>query len=162
MDDKPLKIVSSLSEVPTEPMIYVGPLKGVCGFVQKRKIKSQRTGAKPWGWIVGFFISIFIFFVLSFIAYRAWKSGRKVAKLKHQIDVLNVSKIRKETDLFIGKNEKEYIAIKNDINEIKARIAVIQDKMVKAEDKRLAAHRTIESVTTWEDVNRFLDRLHNE
>ena len=161
-----IRKIIPLDNVPTEPIRIQVPLKGICRFVQVRKALASDpnskniTKAKPWNWAIGIVISILIFFSLAIFAWKAWSSGRKIAKLKHQMDVSKELKKQKVADAMVAESEVECLKLEREITVAVARIDNMKGQIVKLETKRKEIHRLIESITTWEDAGALLEQLN--
>lgn len=134
-------------------------LKGVLGWVQKEKAQAKTAGkgGSPWGWVVGLILAAIIFFALAFLAWRAWKKGREIAKLKHQIDVDKEKKRQAEVDAKLTSLEEKRKRLEEDARSLEVDIKEAKDEVAKLETERREAHATIDAVTTWEDVDAILD-----
>lgn len=137
-------------------------LDGILGWVQKRKQAAQPTqtvgkASKPWGWVVGLIVAVFVFVALAIMAWRAWKKGREIAKLKHQIDVDKEKKRQAEIDKELTRIEDKRADLEVEASRIQDRIDETKEKIAEAERERQAAHEAIDKVSSWEDVDRILE-----
>jgi hypothetical protein len=129
-------------------------LDGLLGVVQTKKEESQSSGTQ-WGWVTAAIAALLAFVGLAFAAYDAWKKGREIAKLKHEIDVQEEMKIQAEirskltTEEQIQKSQKlvaEQMA--KQIEQTKAQIFLV-------EQERQEIHSKIDKVTSWADIDKL-------
>lgn len=129
-------------------------LDGLLGIVQTKKEESQKSGT-PWGWITAAIATILAFVGLAFAAYDAWKKGREIAKLKHEIDVQEEMKqqadIAKKLTAEVDKqNAQQFLSdrLGKQIDSAKTQIVIL-------EQARKAAHDKIDQVTSWADIDKL-------
>jgi uncharacterized protein HemX len=131
-------------------------LKGLLGWVEKRKTQAKTasgTSSKSWGWVVGLLVAVVVFIGLAIVAFWAWRKGREVAKLKHQIDVDKEKKEQVKVDLKLAKSENERKRLEAKEKELEHRIELRIQDIVELEAARKKAHAKIDAVTTWEDLD---------
>lgn len=136
-------------------------LNGVLGWVQQQKEKAekkvaQNPGSKHWGWILGIIVAVSVFVALAIAAYSAWKKGKEVAKLKHQIDVDKEKREQAKADAAVAKNEDERKKLEKEVEVILERIESNDlkiDKLKEGRDKRL---KEINEVTSWDDLDKIM------
>lgn len=136
-------------------------LDGILGWVEKKKHEPKSRSAaqqpsKPWGWVVGIFASIMVFVALSFLAWRAWKKGREIAKLKHKMDVAQEEKRWLEIDKKLTQNAEMREELEKETADLQKRIDHSKNLIVELEKERKEAHSTIDKVSSWADVDRII------
>ena len=136
-------------------------LKGILGWVQKEKQnptppRKSKSG-KLWGWVVGIFISILVFFSLAIVAWKAWKRGKEIAKLKHQVDVNEEKKRWLLIDRKLDQNRENQSKMDEEILSVRHEIEEAKIKIGRAERERVLAHKTIDKISSWADVDHLLD-----
>lgn len=130
-------------------------------WVQEQKgdvasIKNQKTPENPWPWLIGFGITVVIFFGLSILSLVLWKKGREVAKLKHQQDVVREEREQLKSQMRLEELEKRKEIIKNTIRKKAASIIENDSKIAKLEKERQRIKEKIDAITSWEDVDRTM------
>lgn len=142
--------------------------KGIVKWVEDKKKQAENPNnknvskSKPWGWFIGIFVSILIFFVLAFYAWKAWKNGRKIAILNHELDVIKETKQKKEIDEKLEKNTLERLKNDIEIKVLESKIKLIKGKIIKLENDRLRTHELIKNITTWEESDKLLEKLNEK
>lgn len=136
-------------------------LDGILGWVQEKKAeaedpKTTTTKSTPWGWVVGLVVAVLIFCALAFLAWRAWSKGREIAKLKHELDVKKEEERKAKINAELEKNKKQRKQLESKAVSITATVGKIKDEIKEAEDERRLAHKTIDEITSWEDVDKIV------
>lgn len=136
-------------------------LDGILGWVQKKKVQatnpdSKVTKSSPWGWVVGLVAAVLIFFALAFLAWRAWKKGREIAKLKHQLDLKKEEEFKIKVNATIHANKKQRKQLESKAASLATTVKKIKNDLKKAEEERKLAHSTIDEITSWEDVDKIV------
>lgn len=130
-------------------------LDGLLGVVQAKKEESQNSGT-PWGWVAAAIATILAFVGMAFAAYDAWKKGREIAKLKHEIDVQTEMKLQAEVAAKLSKEEQTQKAQKFVADRLGKQIVQMKDKIIAVEQQRKEAHAKIDKITSWADVDALL------
>jgi len=130
-------------------------LDGLLGVVQTKKEESQKSGT-PWGWVAAAIASILAFVGLAFAAYDAWKKGREIAKLKHEIDVQEEMKIQAEIRVKLATEEKLQKAQTLIVEQLAKQIAQTKAQILLVEQERQAVHAKIDKVTSWADIDKLM------
>ena len=133
-------------------------LDGILGWVEKRKSVAQQpisstSTAKPWGWVLGIIAAVLIFLALAFAAWQAWKKGREIAKLKHELDKRREEERQARVNAELSKLSSEREKYEKEAEQIRERIQETKGGILKLEAERLTAHAKIDKVTKWEDVD---------
>jgi len=142
-------------------------LNGILGWVQKKKIQAENpktkiTKSSPWGLTVGLVVAVLIFFALAFVAWRAWKKGREIAKLKHELDKKKEQERKVKINEQLTKNDEKRKQLEDKAVAITASIMKIKIELAEAEAQRNLAHKTIDKITSWEDVNKIIGKPNVE
>lgn len=142
-------------------------LDGILGWVQKKKAQAEDpqtnvTKKTPWGWVVGLVVAVLIFFALAFLAWRAWKKGREIAKLKHELDLKKEEERKVKINAQLEKNNKERRKLESRAVSLTASVDKIKADLHRAEEERRLAHKTIDEITSWEDVDKIVGKSNAE
>jgi septal ring factor EnvC (AmiA/AmiB activator) len=156
-------------EIPPKPKPKLEPkekdsidkaVKGVLGWIEKRKAQSKAStvapASKPWGWVVGLIVAVVVLVSLALVAFWAWRKGREIAKLKHQIDVDKERKIEAKVDAELARDEAEKKKLDAEALRLKVKIDRTKDEVRHLEAERKAAHAKIDTITSWADVDALL------
>lgn len=125
---------------------------------EKRKDRSP-----TWKLITGVAVSAVVFLMIAYFLYRAWNTGRKLAKALHERDVAveerRRASVRRERELFeerIELREKE-------AKEAMLKSVALSKKVVAIEDELEIERETINAIKNWKDMDRYLlDRATSE
>jgi len=142
----------------TNPESVKKTLDGILGWVEKKKAVaqepvSQTSTAKPWGWVLGIIAAVLVFLALAFAAWQAWKKGREIAKLKHELDKRKEEERQARVNAELAKLSSEREKYEKEAEQIRERIQETKGDILKLEAERLSAHAKIDKVTKWEDVD---------
>ena len=147
----------------TKPNIP-GLLTGLMGWIEQRKESAQvplnQTG-KPWGWITGIVMVLAVVIGVAIMAWRAWKRGKEIAKLRHQVDVDQEAKHQAEVNTKLEENADFREALIESSQRLMARIEKTKDDIVKLESERRRIHSELNRVTSWEDVDALIERINH-
>lgn len=146
-----------------DPKSIKTALNSVLVWVEKRKTIAQQetttaTTAKPWSWVLGLVAAVLVFLALAFAAWQAWKKGREIAKLKHEIDKKKEEERKLKVNKELSGLESEIVYYDKICGEIQKNIDIAKLKIVKLEDERKAVHEKIDKITKWEDIDLILKR----
>jgi septal ring factor EnvC (AmiA/AmiB activator) len=135
-------------------------LEGVLKWVQEQKDKAKTTSnpSSPWGWVLGLLASALVFFALAFVAWEAWKKGKEIAKLKHQVDVNEEQKRQAEINAKLTSLEDNRKKLEKEADDLGTKIKDAKEDISLLESEREAAHKKIDLVTSWEDVDTLLKK----
>jgi hypothetical protein len=136
-------------------------ISGLLGWVQTKKADVQTQG-QSWNWVTGLVASVVVFFALAFAAYSAWKKGKEIAALKHEIDVK-----KEEEALLVIKTKLEHDADERKLLEAKsAQINHLISESKKAvsalEAERYKKQAVIDKITNWNDVSKVIEDLNHD
>lgn len=139
-------------------------LGGILGWVQRKKARAvtkdvkKSSPSKPWGWVTGIVVAIVVLFGLASIAWYLWKKGREIAKLKHREDVLKEKKHQIKIDESLATEAAKQEKIIDDIIKAEEDIKKVKQRIHHLEQQRREAHKKIDVITSWEDLDAYLGR----
>lgn len=160
-DEKDLVKEAEKTDI-ADPESVKKTLDGILGWIEQKKAVaqqpvSQTSTAKPWGWVLGLIAAVLVFLALAFAAWQAWKKGREIAKLKHELDKKKEEERQARVNAELSKLSSEREKYEKEAAAIKDRIEDTKKDLVKLEAERVAAHDKIDKVTKWEDVDRLME-----
>jgi len=124
-------------------------------WVRDKKEQTQTSG-KSYGWLIGLIISLVVFVGLAIVAFQAWKKGREIAKLKHQIDVAEENKKKAELETALAESEEKQKKLQETATKITDNINNMKKEIAGLEKERLKKNEDIKRITSWEDVDKLL------
>lgn len=135
-------------------------LDGILKWVQDQKDKAKETSnsSSPWGWVLGLLASALVFLALAFVAWEAWKKGKEIAKLKHQVDVDEEQKRQAEINAKLTSLEDNRKKLEQEAATLADRVKDAKEDIATLEAERQLAHKKIDLVTSWEDVDALLKK----
>ena len=137
-------------------------LDSILGWVEQKKAAAQQplaqtSTAKPWSWVLGIIAAILVFLALAFAAWQAWKKGREIAKLKHELDKKKEEERQAKVNVELSKLESERKKYEAEAAELQGKINDTKEDIAELEAERKAIHAKIDKVTKWEDVDRLME-----
>lgn len=149
----PLKTMTDANEKkePKEPIS--GVLDRLLSSIENRK-QTSKSGSTSLSIVGGLILAVLVFVALAFAAWQAWKKGVEVAKLKHKIDVDKEDKVQTLLREQIDSNNDERSRFKKEALALDVSIKANEDKVKKLEEDRVAIHKRIDEITSWEDLDR--------
>jgi septal ring factor EnvC (AmiA/AmiB activator) len=127
-------------------------ITGLLGWVQQKKEESQEK-KEPWGWVTALLVTILAFFALALAAYDAWKKGREIAKLKHELDVKEEEKTQAEISAAIARQDQIQKAQKELAANLEKQIEKTKSQIEVVEQERKDIHVKIDKITNWSDLD---------
>jgi len=127
---------------------------GLLGWVQNKKEAAQKSGT-PWGWVMAAVAAVIVFCTLAFAAYEAWKSGREIANLKHQIDMQEEAKKKAEMDIKLSQELEFQRQRQVFVAAMESQVRRDKETIAKIEKERQDINKKIDQITNWSDVNRL-------
>jgi len=153
-------------------------LQGILGWVQKQKEAAQetqpqctqpaaqpnqpaqpapaRTPASPWNWVVGLIVAAVVLIGLSILSWYLWSKGKELAKLRHEKDVAEMEKHTAEVQAELTVLEDKREDLQTKALECESKITELSIMIEKTEAERQAAHAKIDTLTSWDDVDRMV------
>jgi len=144
-----------MAEDKKEEKVDQETLKGLLAWVQQKKEESQQQG-QPWGWVMAVIAAVIVFVTLAFAAYEAWKKGREIAQLKHQLDKEAEARLQAEIDAKVTAEQEQQRAFQAQVVEHQKKIDTLTKEIVVLEDKRRAENQKIDKITSWEDLDEII------
>jgi len=93
--------------------------------------------------------------IIGILSFRAWKTGKKMAKLLHEKAVTEEKAVQAVTDVQLAKNEEERQVAQAEIEAIRVKLAGIAESLQEAEQTFEQAKETIHEIKTWDELDRF-------
>lgn len=117
--------------------------------------EKQSKRSNPWGWVTGLLVSAVALFTAGFLAWRARKQGKELAKLKHEKDVAEQKKITSEASSKTIKNQVKAATLRADAVEAIEKIKELDKQIEEIEARRTKHEKQIDAVKNWDDVARL-------
>lgn len=152
MTDKDPTVKTKINQKEAEAIDRV--LKGILGWIDKRKAQTVKEKTSAGGWLVGLVVAVIVFVGLAVVAFWIWRKGREVAKLKHKIDVDKEKKIQAEVDAKLTVLENKRKRLEEESVKLQLEIKKSELKLSNLESERKKAHAKIDAILTWDDLDR--------
>jgi hypothetical protein len=119
------------------------------------KSKGEDGKKKSAGTILALAIGAIAALIIAILSFRAWKTGKKMAKLLHEKAVTDEKAEQAITDVILAKNEQERAEAEAKIAVIRKRLAVIADSLQEATQTYEHAKETIHEIKTWDQFDKL-------
>ncbi len=119
------------------------------------KSKGEDGKKKSAGTILALAIGAIAAIIIAILSFRAWKTGKKMAKLLHEKAVTDEKAEQAVADAMLAENEKERAEAQAKIEEIRRKLAVIAESMQEAEQTYEQAKETIHEIKTWDQFDKL-------
>jgi len=119
------------------------------------KSKGEDGKKKSAGTILALAIGAIAAIIIAILSFRAWKTGKKMAKLLHEKAVTDEKAEQAVADAMLAENEQERLEAQAKIEEIRRRLAVIAESMQEAEQTYEQAKETIHEIKTWDQFDKL-------
>lgn len=119
------------------------------------KSKGEDGSKKKTGAIIALVIGAVAAVIIAILSFRAWKTGKKMAKLLHEKAVNEEKFIQAEVDKKIAVSEEAKQAAAALIEEIHHKIVEINEALEEAETIYDQAKDTIHEIKTWDEFDKL-------
>ena len=119
------------------------------------KGKGEDGKKKSVGTILALAIGAVAAIIIAILSFRAWKTGKKMAKLLHEKAVTDEKAEQAITDVILADNEEERAEAEAKIEVIRKRLAVIADSLKEATRTYEQAKETIHEIKTWDQFDKL-------
>jgi hypothetical protein len=119
------------------------------------KSKGEDGKKKSVGTILALAIGAVAAIIIAILSFRAWKTGKKMAKLLHEKAVTDEKAEQAVTDAMLAENEEEREEAQAKIEAIRKRLVVIAESMQEAEKTYEQAKETIHEIKTWDQFDKL-------
>jgi hypothetical protein len=119
------------------------------------KSKGEDGKKKSAGTILALAIGAIAALIIAILSFRAWKTGKKMAKLLHEKAVTDEKAEQAITDVILADNEEERAEAEAKIEVIRKRLAVIADSLKEATRTYEQAKETIHEIKTWDQFDKL-------
>lgn len=120
-----------------------------------RSLKGNKDAKKKAGIGMAAAIGAVAAIIIAILSFRAWKTGKKMAKLLHEKAVTDEKAEQAVADAMLAESEAEKQAAQVEIDKIRVRLAEIAKKMQEAEQAHEEAKDTINEIRSWDDFDKF-------
>jgi septal ring factor EnvC (AmiA/AmiB activator) len=131
-------------------------LDKIAGWVRGQGQKQPQRSAAG-GWVTGLVVAAIAMLVVGALYFRAWRQGRKLAKLLHEKDVAEQEVARKKAADRVKLNNEEAMKLEAEIEATEKDIAVLDSELNAASARKTRTDETIDALRNWRDVDRYLD-----
>lgn len=125
-------------------------------FNQGKKQPDRSTPAK---FTVKSVLMIIALVVIAYFAFRSWWTGRKLAKARHERDVSNELRHRRETQVVLERNEEKVAEHEAEIAKLVAKDAMLKSHIIAIRDKQVVQKEKINAIKSWEEFDKYVNRL---
>ena len=119
------------------------------------KSKGEDGKKKSAGTILALAIGAIAAIIIAILSFRAWKTGKKMAKLLHEKAVTDEKAEQAVADAMLAENEQERLEAQAKIEEIRKRLADIAETMQEAEKTYEQTKETIHEIKTWDQFDKL-------
>jgi hypothetical protein len=119
------------------------------------KGKGEDGKKKSVGTILALAIGAIAAIIIAILSFRAWKTGKKMAKLLHEKAVTDERAEQAIADVILADNEEERAEAQAKIEAIRKRLVVIAESMQEAEKTYEQAKETIHEIKTWDQFDKL-------
>lgn len=125
------------------------------GVFKSLKEDSKDGKKKRGGAIAAAAIGAVAAIIIAILSFRAWKTGKKMAKLLHEKAVTDEKAEQAVADAMIAESEAEKQAAQAEIDKIREKLAGIAEAMQEAEQTYEQAKETIHEIKTWDEFDKL-------
>jgi len=93
--------------------------------------------------------------IIGILSFRAWKTGKKLAKLQHEKAVTDEKAEQAVADAMIAESEEEKQAAQAQIEEVRRKLLALAEAMQEAETTYEQAKETIHEIKNWDDFDKL-------
>ena len=119
------------------------------------KSKGEDGKKKSAGTILALAIGAIAAIIIAILSFRAWKTGKKMAKLLHEKAVTDEKAEQAVADAMLAENAQERAEAQAKIEAIRKRLADIAETMQEAEKTYEQTKETIHEIKTWDQFDKL-------
>jgi biopolymer transport protein ExbB/TolQ len=120
-----------------------------------RSLKGNKDAKKKAGVGMAAIIGAVAAIIIAILSFRAWKTGKKMAKLLHEKAVTDEKAEQAIADAMIAESEAEKQAAQVEIDKIRVRLAELAEVMQETEKTYEQAKETIHEIKTWDEFDKL-------
>lgn len=120
-----------------------------------KKLKGEKGGGKK-GWLIGGIAGGIALIIIGILTWRAFRQGKKLAKLLHEKAVAEEKEIQAVANAKIAESEEKRLEAAKKVEEIRQKIITINESMEEAVSIRDQAKETINEIKTWDDFDKHV------
>jgi peptidoglycan hydrolase CwlO-like protein len=120
-----------------------------------RSLKGNKDAKKKAGIGMAAIIGAVAAIIIAILSFRAWKTGKKMAKLLHEKAVTDEKAEQAVADAMIAESEAEKQAAQVEIEKIRKKLLEIAVTLQEAEQEYEQAKETIHEIKTWDEFDKF-------
>lgn len=119
------------------------------------KSKGEDGKKKSAGTILALAIGAIAAIIIAILSFRAWKTGKKMAKLLHEKAVTDEKAEQAVADAMLAENAQERAEAQAKIEAIRKRLADIAETMQEAEKTYEQTKETISEIKDWDQFDKL-------
>jgi len=119
-----------------------------------RALKRDENGKSRKGVFIGLALSVAMI-IIGLLSFRAWKTGKKMAKLLHEKAVAEEKEIQASANALIAESEEKKKAAAEQVELLRQKILKINEQLQETESVYEQSKETIKEIKTWEEFDRF-------
>ena len=117
---------------------------------------KRKDSGTSWKLISGLAVSAIVFFMIAYFSFRAWRTGRKLAKALHERDVAKEDLRSAETRKVRENLEEKIAEAEQDAKEAFLDAREAGRKVVRYEEELEIEREKINAIKNWKDIDRYL------
>lgn len=123
----------------------------------KSQGEKQEDRSSPWAWVVGLVVAAIAAVAIGYAGYKQRKKGKELAKLKHEKDV--AEKLKEERKIIDATTSSATLGAKmrKDIEILDDKLSSLNEEIKAVEDEQETTNETINKLSNWRDVDKFLN-----
>lgn len=119
-----------------------------------RALKKGEDGKRRKGVFIGLALSVAMI-IIGLLSFRAWKNGKKMAKLLHEKAVAEEKEVQAAANALIADSEEKKKAAAKQVELLRQKILKINEALKETESIYEQSKETITEIKTWEEFDRF-------
>jgi len=119
-----------------------------------RTLKKDEDGKRRKGVFIGLALSVAMI-IIGLLSFRAWKNGKKMAKLLHEKAVAEEKEIQASANALIADSEEKKKAAAEQVELLRQKILKINERLQETESIYEQSKETISEIKSWEEFDRF-------
>jgi hypothetical protein len=139
----------------TDPTVEKRLLDELASWV-KNQGGQQKDRSAPWSWVTGLLIAAIAMLVIGFFYWRAWRQGKKIAKLLHEKDVAKEKALQADVDAKIGRTNLEAAKRRRAASKAWLEAQRLEEELNKARKAETRTTEEISALKNWRDIDRHL------
>jgi len=120
--------------------------------------QTSKTSGKGNKWIATLVGGLLVIVIISILGFRAWRQGKKLAKLLHERDQVHEDAHQAALDAIMATGDTEIEEAAQTASQLRKRLRDLEFERARIKQEHHDTVNKIQSITSWDDITKYLGR----